>query len=207
MTEKYKKLTWIIENNGFKIDCNLDVFVSPANNKTVFMTIPGVDGSIDGYENKYKRITENMQNESGFAIARMANPYISSLYWDSNIREMLEYLLSNKKEITGSDDIEIHIMSHSAGAAVIAQIAWEYPEITRLLLVNTAFGLRPERILKGIESFSGQINFVFGSKDPSVGWTENLKEKYNVRVIDGADHNFSDEYLETFIGLPSIDTK
>lgn len=198
---EYKKLTWIIENNGFKIDCSLDTFVSPAKNRTIFMTIPGVDGSIDGYKDKYKRITENMQKEHGYAITRMANPYISSLYWDSNIREMLEYILSNKKEITGSDDIEIHIMSHSAGAAVIAQIAWEYPEITKLLLVNTAFGLKPEKILKGIECFSGQINFVFGSKDPSVGWAENLREKYNVRVIDGADHNFSDEYLETFIKL------
>lgn len=206
MIGEYITLTWGEQKNEFKIDCNLDIFVSPAKNRTIFVTIPGVDGSIDGYKDKYKRITENMQNKNGFAVARMANPFISSLHWDSNIREMLEYLLSNKKEITGSDDIEIHIMSHSAGAAVIAQIAWEYPEITKLLLVNTAFGLKPEKILKGIESFSGQINFVFGSKDPSVGWTENLQEKYNVRVIDGADHNFSDEYIETFIGLPTIDT-
>lgn len=207
MIGEYKTLTWSEQKNEFKIDCSLDIFVSPAKNRTIFMTIPGVDGSIDGYKDKYKRITENVQNKNGFTFARMANPFISSLHWDSNIREMLEYLLSNKKEITGSDDIEIHIMSHSAGAAVIAQIAWEYPEITKLLLVNTAFGLKPEKILKGIESFSGQVNFVFGSKDPSVGWTENLKEKYNVRVIDGADHNFSDEYIETFIGLPTLDTK
>lgn len=125
MTGEHKTLTWSEQKNEFKIDCNLDIFVSPAKNRTIFVTISGVDGSIDSYKDKYKRITENIKNKYSFAIARMSNPFISSLHWDSNIREILEYLLSNRKEITVSNGIEMHTMSHSAGAAVITQTAWE----------------------------------------------------------------------------------
>jgi pimeloyl-ACP methyl ester carboxylesterase len=201
---EYKTLTWTEQKNEFKIDCSLEVFVSPANNNIIFITIPGVDGSIDGYKDKYKRITENMQKEHGVATVRMSNPFISSSHWDNNIRQVLDYILANKLAITEHEDIEIHIMAHSAGAAIIAQVAWEYPEIKKLLLVNTAFKMNPDNILKGLPKYTGDVRLIFGSKDPSIDWAEKLKEKYKVTVIDGVDHNFSGEYIETFIELPTL---
>jgi pimeloyl-ACP methyl ester carboxylesterase len=95
-------------------------------------------------------------------------------------------------------------MAHSAGAAIIARIAWEYPEIKKLLLVNTAFKMNPDNILSGLAKYTGTVRFVFGSKDPSIDWAKKLKEKYEVTIIEGADHNFSNEYIETFIELPTI---
>ncbi len=204
MTNEYAKLAWIEQTNEFKIDCSIDLSVSPAKNKTIFLTIPGVDGSIDGYMDKYKRITENMRKEYGVATVRMSNPFISSSHWDSNIRQVLDYILANKLKMSGYEDIEIHIMAHSAGAAIIAQIAWEYPEIKKLLLVNTAFKMNPDKILTNLNRYTGNIKFVFGGEDPSIDWSEKLKEKYKVAVIDGADHNFSGEYIENFIKLPML---
>jgi alpha/beta superfamily hydrolase len=204
MTNEYTTLTWTEQKNEFKIDCLLDIFVSPAKSKTIFITLPGVDGSIDGYKNKYKQITENMQKEHGAATVRMSNPFISSSHWDSNIRQVLDYVLANKLAITEHEDIGVQIMAHSAGAAIIARIAWEYPEIKKLLLVNTAFKMNSESILNGLERYTGGVKFIFGNKDPSIDWAEMLKEKYEVTVIDGADHNFSNEYIETFIRLPTI---
>lgn len=204
MMNKYKTLTWTEQKNEFKIGCSLEVFISPAKSKTIFITLPGVDGSIDGYKDKYKRIAENTQKERGMATVRMSNPFISSYHWDSNIRHVLDYVLANKLAITNYEDIEIQIMAHSAGAAIIAQIAWEYPEIKKLLLVNTAFKMNPDKILGGLSNFIGTVQFVFGRKDPSIEWAKKLKEKYEVSVIDGADHNFSGECFEIFIGLPTI---
>jgi len=204
MTNEYTTLTWTEQKNEFKIDCLLDIFISPAKSKTIFITLPGVDGSIDGYKNKYKRITDNIQEEHGVATIRMSNPFISSSHWDSNIRQVLDYILANKLAITEHEDIEIQIMAHSAGAAIIARIAWEYPEIKKLLLVNPAFKMNPDNILSGLAKYTGDVRFVFGSKDPSIEWAKKLKEKYEVSVIDGSDHNFSGEYIETFIGLPTI---
>lgn len=201
---EYISLTWIERKNEFKIECSLEIFVAPSKSKIIFLTLPGVDGSIDGYKNKYKRITDNMQKEHGVAAVRMSNPFISSSHWDSNIRQVLDYVLANKLAITGYEDMEIHIMAHSAGSSIITQIAWEYPEIKKLLLVNTAFKMNPDKILNGLAKYTGDVRLVFGSKDPSIDWAEKLKEDYEVTFIDGADHNFSDNYIETFVKLPTI---
>lgn len=200
---EYKTLNWTEQKNEFKIDCSLEVFVSPANSNIVFITLPGVDGSIDGYKNKYKQITDSMQKRHGVATVRMSNHFISSSHWDSNIRQVLDYVLANKLAITEHEDIEIQIMAHSAGAAIIAQVAWEYPEINKLLLVNTAFKMNPDKILDGLSKYAGDVRFVFGSKDPSIDWAEKLKEKYKVIVIVGADHNFSGNDINKFIELSS----
>jgi len=204
MSGKYQKLNWQEEINGHAIDCSLDIAIHPADSNIIFLTIPGVDGSVDGYENKYVRIAENIQEKYGVAVVRMSNPYISSFFWESNIRRTLEFIENNTKTIINNEDFELHIMAHSAGAAIVAQIAWEYPGIKKLLLVNTAFKMNPDKILNELDKFTGIVRFVYGTKDPSIDWAKILKEKYEVAVIDGADHNFSGENIETFIKLPTI---
>ena len=196
--------------NGVTIDCSLDIAIHPADSKVVLLTVPGVDGSVDGFEDKYVKIAESIQEKYGAAIVRMANPFITSYHWESNMRQALNYIIENTEEITGHKDVEIRIMAHSAGAAVVAQIAWEYPEITRILLINPATKLGIGKIKYGLSEFSGdRITVLFGSEDPSVGDVDEvtkLSEAKNMHthILEGVDHNFSGQSLEAFITAPAL---
>lgn len=196
--------------NNVTIDCSLDIAIHPADSKVVLLTVPGVDGSVDGFEDKYIKIAESIQEKYGAAIVRIANPFITSYHWEYNIRQALNYILENAEEITDHKDTEIRIMAHSAGAAIVAQIAWEYPEITQILLVNPATKLDIEKIKYGLSEIGGsKITVLFGSEDPSVGDVDEiakLSEAKNVHthILEGVDHNFSGESLEAFITAPSL---
>lgn len=194
--------------NGVTIDCSLDIAIHPADSKVVLLTVPGVDGSVDGYENKYVKIAENVQEQHGAAIVRIANPFITSYHWESNIRRALDYIMKHTEEITGHKDIEVRIMAHSAGAATVSQIAWEYPEITRILLINPATKLGFDKIKYGLSEFGGsKITVIFGSEDPSVNDAEELSKvdesaRMRTLILDGVDHHFSGDALKLFMQAP-----
>ncbi len=210
MSGKYSKIEWQETMNDVTIDCSLDIAIHPADSKVVLLTVPGVDGSVDVFENKYVKIAENVQEQHGAAIVRIANPFITSYHWESNIRRTLDYIMKHTEEITGHKDIEVRIMAHSAGAATVSQIVWEYPEITRILLVNPATKLGIDKIQYGLSEFGGdRITVLFGSEDPSVGDVDEiakLSEAKNVHthILEGVDHNFSGESLEAFIIAPAL---
>lgn len=164
---------------------------------TILLTIPGVDGSVDGYKEKYLRIAESVQEENKVSVVRISNPFISSFHWESNIRQSLDYISINLPSITEGNKAEIRVVAHSAGAAVIAQIAWEYPEIKRLLLINPATKLGLDKMKLGLGMFKGDdVTVIFGSQDPSIYDANELnntegKIPINTFVLEGIDHHFS----------------
>ena len=205
MSSKCQKLNWREEKNGFVVDCSLDIAVHSADSKTILLIIPGVDGSLDGFENKYLRIADKMQKDNNIAVVRMSNPFISSYHWESNIQHILEFIQNNATSISGRNDIELRIMAHSAGASVIAQIAWEYPLISRLLLINPAMKLGTDKIEAGFNKFNGEkITIITGDKDPSIDIVKQqpVSEKLSVVIVNDADHNFSGEQFQTFLDAP-----
>jgi hypothetical protein len=206
---KTTKLEWQETKNGVTIDCSLDIAIHPAQSNVTFVTIPGVDGSVDGYKNKYVDIADSVQQKHGVAVVRASNPFITSFHWESNIRRLLAYISENSERISGTLEPKLYIMAHSAGAAIIAQIAHEYPEIKRLLLINTAAKLDEEKIMKGVSAFKGeQVTILYGEHDPSVACVDNFhrtttRADKSVEVLAGVDHNFSgNEGLETFVLAP-----
>lgn len=200
----YKVIEWQEEMNGVSIDCSVDIAIHASNNDIILLTIPGVDGEVDGFEDKYIRIANAVQDKYGAAVVRMSNPFISSHHWESNIRQVIDYIQMNAKEICGNDKFELRIMAHSAGAAVIAHIANEYPEITRILLINPALKLKPDNIRDGLASINTRkVTVLFGSDDPSIGEASDIiGDIVNVIVVDGADHHFSGEVFPIFLHSP-----
>lgn len=197
-------LEWQETMNTVTVDCSLDVAVHPAQSDTVLLIIPGVDGSVNGYEDKYIRIAEQVQDRHGVAVVRIANPFISSFHWESNPRRILDYIERNARVITGdSETPRIKVMAHSAGASIIARIAHEYDNISDILLVNPAEKLDGNAIRQGLGKTNATVKIIFGEKDPSVSFSEALQgDGHRVDVVDGADHNFSGDSLFLFIGLP-----
>lgn len=202
MSGKYTELKWQETMNDVTIDCTLDVAVHSADSNIILLTVPGVDGSVDGYKDKYIKIADSVQNQHKVAVVRIANPFITSFHWESNIRRALEYINESAVDITGHKDVEIRIMAHSAGAAIVAQLAWEYPNITRILLINPAMKLGVDKIESGLSQFTGTSTILVGSRDPSLGAVMSLDKdttKAKIIEIEGADHNFSGPHLQTFL--------
>lgn len=197
-------LNWQETMNSVTVDCSLDIGLHPATSDTVLLIIPGVDGSVNGYEDKYIRIAEQMQDKHGVAVVRIANPFISSFHWESNPRRILDYIAKNASTITGiSEAPRIKVMAHSAGASIIAKIAHEYDNVTDILLVNPAEKLGGDEIRSGLKKTNAKVTAVFGDKDPSVTFSEALREDgHAVVTLECVDHNFSGEYLQDFIELP-----
>lgn len=197
-------LKWQETMNTVTVDCSLDVAVHPAQSDTVLLIIPGVDGSVNGYEDKYIRIADQVQDKHGVAVVRIANPFISSFHWESNPRRILDYIKRNASAITGSSKVpQIKVMAHSAGASIIARIVHEYPEIQEILLINPAQKLNSEAARSGLKKANVKVTAVFGSKDPSISFADDLTtDGHTVHVVEGSDHYFSGEYLEDFINLP-----
>ncbi|MBM3210453.1 hypothetical protein FJZ39_03905 [Candidatus Saccharibacteria bacterium] len=198
------QLRWQETMNTVTVDCSLDIAIHPAESDTVLLIIPGVDGSVNGYQDKYIRIAEQAQDRYGIAAVRIANPFISSFHWESNPRRILDYIASNTDTIAGGGEaIRIKIMAHSAGASIITKIAHEYDNITDLLLVNPAEKLDGDAIRSGLKKTDAKVTVIFGEKDPSVSFSEALRgDGRRVVVLEGADHNFSGENLQAFIELP-----
>ena len=198
------KMHWQESMNGVKVDCELDIRVHPAKSKTIVLLIPGVDGSVDGYKNKYVTIAEQSQEKHNVAVVRMENPFVTSFHWESNIRRILEWIEQNKLDICNNDDYSLLVQAHSAGASVMASIAHEYPNIRKLLLINIAMSLNTAKILAGLQKYDGDVTLLMGDRDPSLPLLNEIKFSENSTlaetvIVDNTDHDFSGDSFKLFL--------
>lgn len=205
--ELLHQVKWQSSHNDISVEASMDIKVRPANSKRVVLFVPGVDGSVDGYMNKYINASDHLVNNHDVGIVRISNDFISSFHWEDNIKQALKFLEDNASKYFSSDDLEISVVGHSAGASVTAAIAHKYPAIRQILLINAAKGLNTDQILEGLSKFDGKLVVVYGSDDPSNDFISDIKKvKPNsiTHIIDGADHHFTGEYIRTFEKLPLL---
>ena len=158
----------------------------------------GRDGDIYGYENKYLKISKNINEKYGFSIVVASNFYTKEDSLENSIRLINEEFDSCR---------EIYFMGYSSGAIFGAKFAYLHPEIKKLLLINGPLMINWIHTKRGIERFKGdEVVFIYGSKDPSfryIGLIDfiNSIAKISIVSINGADHNFS-KMIERFHLLP-----
>lgn len=198
-----KTLAWQPSHNGVMVDASMDVRIHPLASKRVLLILPGVDGSVDGYEGKYIEMA-NKALTKGYGVVRVSNPFISSFHWGDNLRQAISYINANSQEHFDNSEVTISVIAHSAGASVAAWTAWEYPNIEKLILINAASKLKPELIISGLGRYNGDVHLVYGSKDPSVDFIEQLPSKYKTTIVEGADHVFSGHHLKEFINVATL---
>lgn len=200
MDDNIKKYNLYWRESGVHVsfDCTVSVAEHLGSTKEALLIIPGIDGDIDGFQSKYLDIASNVRNDYGFTVFRMDNPYISHLHWESNIREVLKHILQE-------NNIErLFIMAHSAGAWIISRIAWEYPEIEKLLLINPAVNIPNIDDYANLAKSGSKNTFLIGEKDRSVQYSDHFNALDNsaVSVVAGADHHFSGEAFTIFMNSP-----
>lgn len=201
MEIKTTKLKWTKSKNGISLDFELDVTIHPFNNGKIIINVPGADGSIDGYNDKYIKIADYLIENKIGAVVRIPNISSFGFGWDINLRETLSYVLNHAKEICGSNKPEIYLMGTSAGAGAIAMTAWEYPEVTKILLTEPAIVFSGEHGAKGIKQYKGEVVIVVGKGDYALGkqigdkffdYFINAKHK-EIFEIPNCDHSFKGE--------------
>lgn len=204
MAMKSHKLHWQESMNGVTIDCDLDIRIHPAKSSTILLLIPGVDGSVDGYKNKYVTIAEQAQAKHNVAVVRMENPFVTSFHWESNIRRILEWIEQNKQEICSNDEFSLLVQAHSAGASVLASIAFEYPKIRKILLINIAMSLNTDKVSAGLQKYDGDVTILMGDRDPSIPELEVIQFSENSTlaqkvIVENTDHDFSGDSFKLFL--------
>ncbi len=196
---KHTTLNWKISSSGDFWTYSLDIAIHPYNNGKILINYPGAGGDIDGYNEKYIKLSNYIVEKGLAAVVRSGNQY--AFGWDMNLRHVLAYCLSHSKEICGTNNPEIFLMGFSAGAGAIGMIAWEYPEVTKILLMAPAIGVGEDEVKQCLSKFKGQVYIVIGDKDEVVGPDAgklflDLSSSASYRelfIIPNCDHQFKGE--------------
>ena len=192
-------LKWYRDILGAKLEYDQEIAIHPHKNGKILLNYPGADGHLDGYNNKYITLANHIVDSNLAAVMRCSNPYTGG--WDRSMREMLNYALDNAEEICGSKSPEIYLMGFSAGAGAISTLAWEYPEVTKILLMAPAIGVGERLVREGLKQFKGEVYIMIGDSDDVVK-TESgevflnfcdIASRKELFVLENCDHQFTGE--------------
>jgi len=175
-------------------------------NNNVLMIIVGINGSINGYMNKYFQIAKKANEIYGSTVFIFANDLMN---W-TNPKEFFNAIMNFIREsMVNKAEIKINIFGNSAGGSLAAFYSWEYPEIKNILLVNPPLNDMWELSINGLRAFTGYATLVFGQYDPNCKVAELFKQNEyldifnNIIIVKDANHEFKG-MLKEFIDLPFL---
>ncbi len=188
-------IKYIQEGPIFNDEVEIEISILPGDSDIIFLIVPGIDGSIDGYENKYKRIAENINRKHQVTVIRMSNPYNLMKFHYRNLFEVLDYTekhydMQNKK---------LYAMGHSLGAYMLGATAHLFDYIDKILLINPATGLEQNEFSNMSERDKNKNIILVGDKDPSYDNYNEYSKYAKVHIIKGADHHFSGDNFVNFL--------
>ncbi len=171
------------------------------NTGKILINIPGADGSVNGYKNKYINLGNYLQEKDIVSYVRIPNDRPQEFV--STGRSVINYCIEHSKEICGSDTPEIWLMGFSAGGASILLTGWEYPEVTKILAINPFIGIEQVKVdlKKNLPEYSGELYVVIGADDTVIGSDtgEYIKEcaintkDFQIYTIPNCDHQLKGE--------------
>ncbi len=196
-----KKITlkWDKEIFGDKLTYEQELAIHPLNNGKILINYPGSEGDIHGYNRKYETLANYIAGSALASVVRTGNPYVGN--WDTSLRKMLDYALEHAHEICGSKNPEVYLMGFSAGAGSISTLAWEYPEVTKILLIAPAINVGADLVSRGLRQFTGEVYIVIGDSDevvkPDAGELFfnfcDVASRKELVVVENCDHQFKGE--------------
>ena len=176
----------------------------PTPSDRIAIIYPGRDGSIDGFNDKYLRIAEAL-NQQGVAAVRTDNPCPPGMNYEDygvfnvkNLRMVIEATLRNTEVISGQKSPRIMLMGMSAGASAAAIVAQDYRELTNLLLIVPSANSGLDLMLAGIARFRGTTHILAGGRDGvatkiahELHQRAGNRRDARLRVVPEADHLFT----------------
>lgn len=190
----------VVINREFKDIAIIEYGIIKGNSTIVFIKV-GQDGSIYGYDNKYLKIAKELKEKYGYSVITSSNPFDGNNPLDHDMSIIKEYAKENDFV-----DYQVYYMGHSNGARIGISWGYKYPEIKRMLLINSPIFINWHILKDGIkESKNQEMILVYGTKDNSYRYVELIKPLLNdnkkLVIINEADHDFTN-MLDVFISLP-----
>ena len=184
----------VYEENEVEYGCSV------GNNKIVYIKA-GMGGSYLGYEDKYLKIAQQLNDKYGCSVICVSNPVPLPICVD-------QMILNTFIKEQGIDNSEIFFLGHSNGAVKGLELAASGVAFKRMVLVNMPLMLNFHKTVQWIESISEtDVVTVYGETDPSYRYIPFLKNKKldNVEIIEvaGADHNFKG-MMQDFLEFPEM---
>lgn len=171
-------------------------------NETIFFIKTGQDGDIYGYENKYLLIANNINKKKGYTVICSSNPFRKTNPLDDAMNKIENYAKENN-----FNNYIVYYMGVSNGARLGMTYGYKYPQIKKMLLINSPIQFNWPQAKEGIKQISEEqtMNIVFGELDQSYKYIELLKPllKDNIKldILKDVDHQFTNK-LNEFIELP-----
>lgn len=189
-----------VKKRKFKDIATIEYGIVKGNSIVVFIKV-GQNGSIYGYENKYLIIAKKLNKEYGYSVIISSNPFDGNNPLEHDMNVVKEYCIENNMK-----DYQVYYMGQSNGARIGMSWGYQYPEIKRMLLINSPIFINWHVLKNGIiKSKNQEIIVVYGDRDDSykyIGLIEPLLDNNKkLIIINGADHNFVN-MLDEFINLP-----
>ncbi|MCA9381872.1 hypothetical protein KC660_00495 [Candidatus Dojkabacteria bacterium] len=205
-----KTLKWTDRVYDKELAFELPIAIHKLESPNILIVYPGANGSIDGYEDKYIKLANLTIKNKASAVVRSPNPYMLSQGWDYNLRKLIEYVIKNSIEISGTKTPNIHILGVSIGAGAVASIAWEYPQVNKIILVAPADTNILDQVQDGLNRFDEEVRIFVGENDEACG-VKGAKRFYkgcvnskpkSLKIIPNCDHHFSGKVnQEIFVRL------
>ena len=191
-------IKYIQEGNYFNDEVIIEVSTIEGQSDIILLIVPGIDGSVDGYKNKYKTIAENINSRFGATVIRMSNPSNMAGLHLRNLFEVLEFI-ENTYDLSTKT---LYIMGHSLGAYMTSIVSLIFDYIDKILIINPAT-LIDNDIFDDLSQRPRQLNiFLISEQDPSFKLVDKFKEVGTVYIQPTADHHFSGQSFEVFLSAP-----
>lgn len=183
---------------------DLCVAVHPASAKRIVIMLPGWNGTLDGYEQKYAKIAAHLVERGVGAVVRSANLIVPGHEFETTcktvLRGVVEGTLARASSICGQASPELLLLGWSAGASAIAALAPDLPRVARVLLMAPSGDAGDEAVVDGLRRFSGDLFMVAGDADEVVGdlartlfGHATAARRKQLVVLPGCDHQFRGE--------------
>lgn len=183
---------------GKKFPLDIEMEIHPNQSGKIIINVPGYNGDINGYNNKYFVLANEMQRTNLGAVIRLNGGFFHGYLPNTQLKIALELATKNGQVICGNSTPEIYLMGFSAGAGSIAATAHEYPEVKKILLIAPSFDMPEDKVKEGLGKFKGEVVIVQGENDDIVGpetgpmcfqfATSAIKKE--IFMISNCDHQF-----------------
>lgn len=185
----------------------IPITVHRCDNEVVIVNSHGLGDSKEGYKNRYVKIAQLLQSLKVGAVVRYQysvapeQSFVKPIILVEFLKSVLNYILGNTRSICGSDNPEIYLAGYSAGAAVSAAVAYEFPQVTKMLLIAPSADVGIDNLKRGLSMFKGELYITLGDND-HVASPENamalsqwaIKARFKkVVIVPNCDHHFTGE--------------
>lgn len=158
----------------------------------------GLGGDIPGYDGKYLKIAERLNEKYGCTVICASNP--------AEVKHHTEIdrgVIDQMTECMGSDAPRMYFFGHSNGGIKGLELTTLGVRFEKMMLVNTPLMINMFKTKAMINAIlDTEVCLIYGALDPSVPYLPFFDGKIpnvRARVFSGADHNFcglTDEFVE-----------